>query len=68
MNYLQITQQQTSLYQSLIFIHYKEYLEVVDTFSEEVVNVEFSEEVLGMIQDAIYDYAVEEHNSYYGDE
>ena len=45
-----------------------EILEVVDTFSEEVVNVEFSEEVLEMIQDAIYDYAVEEYNSYYGDE
>ena len=43
-------------------------LEVIDTFSEEVVNVEFSEEVLEMIQDAIYDYAVEEYNSYYGDE
>ena len=42
--------------------------EVVDTFSEEVVNVEFSEQVLEMIQDAVYEYAVEEYNSYYGDE
>ena len=43
-------------------------VEVVDTFSEEVVNVEFSKDVLEMIQDAVYDYAVEEYNSYYGDE
>ena len=42
--------------------------EVVDTFSEEVVNMGFSEQVLEMIQDAVYDYAVEEYNSYYGDE
>lgn len=42
--------------------------EVVDTFSEEVVAVEFSEDVLEMIQDAIYDYAVEEYSRYYGDE
>lgn len=42
--------------------------EVVDTFSEEVVNVEFSEKVLEMIQDEIYERAVEEYNSYYGDE
>ena len=45
-----------------------EILEVVDTFSEESVAVEFSRDVLEMIQDAVYDYAVEEHNSYYGDE
>ena len=43
-------------------------LEVIDTFSEEVVNVEFSEQVLEMIQDSIYDYAVEVHKHYYGDE
>ena len=43
-------------------------LEVVDTFSEEVVNVEFSEKVLEMIQDEIYERAVEEHKNYYGDE
>ena len=42
--------------------------QVVDTFSEEIVAVEFSEEVLEMIQDAVYDYAVEEYNSYYGDD
>lgn len=42
--------------------------EVVDTFSEEVVNVEFSEEVLEMVQDAVYDYAVEEYKNYFGDE
>ena len=42
--------------------------EVVDTFSEEIVAVEFSKDVLEMIQDAVYDYAVEEYNSYYGDE
>lgn len=42
--------------------------EVVDTFSEEVVTVGFSEQVLEMIQDSIYDYAVEDYNSYYGDE
>ena len=45
-----------------------EILEAVDTFSEEVVNMGFSERVLEMIQDAVYDYAVEEYNSYYGDE
>ena len=43
-------------------------VEVVDIFSEEVVNMGFSEEVLEMIQDAVYDYAVEEFNSYFGDE
>lgn len=43
-------------------------VEVVDTFSEEVVNMGFSEQVLEMIQDAVYEYAVEEYNSYYGDE
>ena len=43
-------------------------VEVVDTFSEEIVAIGFSEDVLEMIQDAIYDYAVEEYNSYYGDE
>ena len=43
-------------------------VEVVDTFSEESVNMGFSEQVLEMVQDAIYDYAVEEYNSYYGDE
>lgn len=43
-------------------------VEVVDTLSEEIVSVEFSEKVLEMIQDAIYEYAVEEYNSYYGDE
>ena len=42
--------------------------QVVDTSSEEIVAVEFSEEVLEMIQDAVYDYAVEEYNRYYGDE
>ena len=42
--------------------------QVVDTFSEEIVAVEFSEEVLEMIQDAVYEYAVEEHNNYFGDE
>lgn len=42
--------------------------EVVDTFSEEVVNVEFSKEVLEMIQDAVYDFTVEEHKNYFGDE
>lgn len=42
--------------------------QVVDTFSEEMVAVEFSEEVLEMIQDAVYDYAVEEHKNYFGDE
>ena len=45
-----------------------EIVEVVDTFSEEIVAVEFSEEVLEMIQDAVYDYAVEDYNSYFGDE
>lgn len=43
-------------------------IEVVDTLSEESVNMGFSEQVLEMIQDAIYEYAVEEYNSYYGDE
>lgn len=43
-------------------------VEVVDTFSEEVVNVEFYKYGLGMIQDAVYEYAVEEYNSYYGDD
>lgn len=42
--------------------------EVVDTLSEESVNMGFSEQVLEMIQDAVYDYAIEEYNSYYGDE
>lgn len=42
--------------------------QVVDTFSEEIVAVEFSEEVLEMIQDAVYYYAVEEHKNYFGDE
>ena len=42
--------------------------QVVDTFSEEIVNVEFSEQVLEMIQDSVYEYAVEEHKNYYGDE
>ena len=42
--------------------------QVVYTFNEEIVAVEFSEEVLEMIQDAVYDYAVEEFNSYFGDE
>lgn len=42
--------------------------EVVDTLSEESVNMGFSEKVLDMIQDAVYEYAVEEYNSYYGDE
>ena len=43
-------------------------VEAVDTYSEEVVNVEFSNQVLEMIQDAVYEYAVEVHKSYYGDE
>ena len=43
-------------------------VEVVDTLSEESVNMGFSEKVLEMIQDAVYDYAVEEYDSYYGDE
>ena len=43
-------------------------VEAVDTYSEEVVTVGFSEQVLEMIQDAVYDYAVEEYNRYYGDE
>ena len=42
--------------------------QVVDTFSEEIVAVEFSEEVLEMIQDAVYDYAVEEYKNYFGGE
>ena len=42
--------------------------QVVYTFNEEIVAVEFSEEVLEMIQDAVYDYAVEEHKNYFGDE
>lgn len=42
--------------------------QVVDTFSEEIVAVEFSEEVLEMIQDAVYEFAVEEHKNYFGDE
>lgn len=42
--------------------------DVVDTFSEEVVNVEFSKDVLEMFQDSVYEYAVEVHKSYYGDE
>ena len=42
--------------------------QVVDTFSEEIVAVEFSEDVLEMIQDAVYDHAVEEYTSYFGDE
>lgn len=42
--------------------------QVVDTFSEEIVAVEFSEEVLEMIQDELYEYAVEEHKNYFGDE
>lgn len=45
-----------------------EIVEVVDTFSEEIVAVEFSEEVLEMIQDELYEYAVEEHKNYFGDE
>lgn len=43
-------------------------VEVLDTFNEESVNMGFSEQVLEMIQDAVYDYAVEEYNSYYGDD
>lgn len=42
--------------------------QVVDTFSEEIVAVEFSEEVLEMIQDAVYEFAVEEYQNYFGDE
>lgn len=42
--------------------------QVVDTFNEEIVAVEFSEEVLEMIQDELYEYAVEEHKNYFGDE
>lgn len=42
--------------------------QVVDTFSEEIVLVEFSKDVLEMIQDAVYDYAVEEYKNYFGDE
>lgn len=42
--------------------------EVVDAFSEEIVAAEFSEEVLEMIQDAVYDHAVEEYKNYFGDE
>lgn len=41
---------------------------VTDTLSEEIVAVEFSEEVLEMIQDAVYEYAVEEYENYFGDE
>lgn len=41
--------------------------EVVDTFSEEIIAVGFSEEVLEMIQDAIYEFAVEEYKNYFGD-
>lgn len=43
-------------------------VEVVDTFSEERVNMGFSKQVFDMIQDAVYEYAVEEYDSYYGDE
>lgn len=42
--------------------------QVVDTFSEEIVAVEFSEDVLEMIQEAVYEYAVEEHKKYFGGE
>lgn len=42
--------------------------QVVDAFSEEIVSVEFSEEVLEMIQDAVYEFAVEEYKNYFGDE
>lgn len=42
--------------------------QVVDTLSEEVLSVEFSEEVLEMIQDELYEYAVEEYKNYFGDE
>ena len=42
--------------------------EVVDTFSEEIVAVEFSKDVLEMIQDELYEYAVEEYKNYFGDE
>lgn len=42
-------------------------VEVVDTFSEERVNMGFSEQVLEMIQDAGYEYAVEENKNYFGD-
>lgn len=42
--------------------------QVVDTFSEEIVAVEFSEDVLEMVQDAVYEFAVEEHKNYFGDE
>ena len=42
--------------------------QVVDTFSEEVVNVEFSKDVLEMIQDELYAYAVEEQKNYFGGE
>ena len=42
--------------------------QVVDTFSEEIVAVEFSEDVYEMIHDAVYEYAVEEHKNYFGDE
>lgn len=42
--------------------------QVVDTFSEEIVAVEFSKDVLEVIQDAVYDYAVEEYKNYFGDE
>ena len=42
--------------------------QVAETFNEEIVAVEFSEEVLEMIQDAVYEFAVEEHKNYFGDE
>ena len=42
--------------------------EVVDTFSEEIVAVEFSKDVLEMIQDELYEYVVEEYKNYFGDE
>ena len=42
--------------------------QVVDTFSEEIVAVEFSEEVYEMIQDELYEYVVEEYKNYFGDE
>lgn len=42
--------------------------QVVYTLSEEIVAVGSSEEVLEMIQDAVYVYAVEEYTSYFGDE
>ena len=42
--------------------------QVVYTSNEEIVAVEFSNEVLEMIQDAVYEYAVEEHKNYFGGE